>query len=137
MFVKEQASVVRKEWSAFIDKVLHEKPALIKRNRDQIAALSMDHLNALLSSIRFPCSYLQEKDGSWTVVLNNIDLAVNSKTREAALELLAIDLLEYAQEYWDDFDRYFRSTNRKHHFPYVVKVLLQKDLKAVMSLLNA
>jgi len=137
MFVKEQASIVRKEWSAFIDKVLHEKPTLIKRNRDQIAALSLDHLDALLSSVRFSIHVLHEEDGSWTVVLDNIDLAVNSKTREEALELLAQDLMDYAQEYWDNFDLYYRSTNRRHHFPYVVKVLLQKDLKAVISLFNA
>ena len=62
---------------------------------------------------------------------------MNAKTKEGALELLAQDLMEYAQEYIDDFDRFYRSSNRKDHFPYVVKVLLQKDLRAVMDLLHA
>ncbi len=137
MFVKEQASNVRKEWSTFIDKVLHEKPVMIKRNRDQIVAFSLDHLNTLLSTVTFSCVYLQEDDSSWTVALSNIDLAVNAKTKEGALELLAQDLMEYAQEYVDDFDHFYRSSNRKDHFPYVVKVLLQKDLRAIMDLLHA
>ena len=137
MFVKEQASQVRKEWSAFIDRVLHEKPAMIKRNRDQIAALSLDHLKTLLSSVKFTVSYLHEEDASWTAILSNFDLVVNAKTKKEALEDLAQDLIEYANEYMDEFDQYYRSTNRKQHFPYVVKVLIQKDLKAVMELLDA
>lgn len=137
MFVKEQASQVRKEWSAFIDRVLHEKPAMIKRNRDQIAALSLDHLKTLLSTVKFTVSYHQEEDASWTAILSNFDLVVNAKTKKEALEDLAQDLIEYANEYMDEFDQYYRSTNRKQHFPYVINVLIQKDLKAVMELLDA
>jgi len=42
MFAKEQASNVRREWSAFLDKVLHEKPSMIKRNRDHKVLLQKD-----------------------------------------------------------------------------------------------
>ncbi len=137
MFETEQASNVRKEWSFFIDKVLHEKPAIIKRRRDSIAAFSMEHLKTLLSGIKFPVDLKQEQDETWTAMLKNIDLAVNAKTKNEALNQLAKDLMDYANEYMDEFELYYRSRNRKDHFPYIVKVLLQKDQKAVVDLLDA
>jgi hypothetical protein len=137
MFEIEQASNVRKEWSFFIDKVLHEKPAIIKRHRDSIAAFSMEHLKTLLSGIKFPVDLKQEQDETWTAMLKDIDLAVNAKTKNEALKILSQDLMDYADEYMDEFEVYYRSRNRKNHFPYIVKVLLQKDQKAVLDLLDA
>jgi hypothetical protein len=137
MFEIEQASNVRKEWSFFIDKVLHEKPAIIKRHRDSIAAFSMEHLKTLLSGIKFPVDLKQEQDETWTAMLKNIDLAVNANTKNEALNQLAKDLMDYANEYMAEFELYYRSHNRKDHFPFIMKVLLQKDQKAVLDLLDA
>ncbi len=137
MFETEQASNVRKEWSFFMDKVLHEKPAIIKRRRDSIAAISLEHLHALLSGIKFQVNLKREKDETWTAMLKDIDLAVNAETKTKALNSLAQDLMDYANEYMNEFELYYRSHNRKADFPYIVKVLLQKDQKAVLDLLDA
>lgn len=137
MFETEQASNVRKEWSFFIDKVLHEKPAIIKRRRDSIAVFSLEHLKTVISGVKFQVELKQEKDETWTAILKDIDLAVNANTKQKTLDLLAKDLMDYANEYMDEFEVYYRSRNRKNHFPYIVKVLLQKDQKAVLDLLDA
>ena len=137
MFETEQASSVRKEWSFFIDKVLHEKPAFIKRRRDSIAAFSLEHLTTLLDGIKFQVDLTQEKDETWTAMLKDLDLTVNASTKNEALNLLSQDLMDYANEYMDEFEAYYRSRNRKNHFPNIVKVLLQKDQKAVLDLLDA
>lgn len=75
MFEIEQASNVRKEWSFFIDKVLHEKPAIIKRRRDSIAVFSLEHLKTLISGVKFQVELTQEKDETWTAILKDIELA--------------------------------------------------------------
>jgi hypothetical protein len=97
----------------------------------------MEHLKTLLSGIKFPVDLKQEQDETWTAMLKDIDLAVNAKTKNEALKILSQDLMDYADEYMDEFEVYYRSRNRKNHFPYIVKVLLQKDQKAVLDLLDA
>ncbi|MCG6197514.1 hypothetical protein H1215_10065, partial [Anoxybacillus sp. LAT_38] len=50
---------------------------------------------------------------------------------------LAQELLEYAQEYYEDFATYYSAPNRRAHFPYVLKVLIQDDLQGIVHLLDA
>ena len=41
---------VRKEFGKFIDTVIHERPTVVKRNRDQFLALSIVQTKVLLES---------------------------------------------------------------------------------------
>ena len=40
---------------------------------------------------------------------------------------LAKELIDYAEEYINDFRLYYNSPNRKNHFPYIYRVLLASD----------
>ncbi len=40
---------------------------------------------------------------------------------------LAKELIDYAEEYINDFRFYYNSPNRKNHFPYIYRVLLASD----------
>ena len=131
------ATDVRKEWGRFIDTVVHEKPAVVKRNRDFFLSLSVNHLMALLRDISFKAGHFTEDDNSVTVTIENLDLVVNAENMEAAKKALARELMEYAQEYFNEFQLYFYSLNRQPHFPYVLKVLIQKDIQGVMDLISA
>lgn len=62
---------------------------------------------------------------------------VNSPNQELALNDLAKELIEYAQDYINEFQMYYNSKNRKHHFPYVLRVLLAQDAEEVKGLINA
>lgn len=122
-----KASDVRKEWSKFIDEVKWVKPALVKRNRDIIAVLSFDLLEFILREYKLTVEINQEEDGSYTGILNEMDLMANAIDMESLELELARELLEYSEEYMNEFVLYYNSPNRKNHFPYVYRVILASD----------
>ncbi|KJR98027.1 MAG: hypothetical protein VR68_12120 [Peptococcaceae bacterium BRH_c4a] len=131
------ATDVRREWGKFIDTVVHEKPGVVKRNRDCFLSLSINHAMALLKDRTFKARFVTEGDGSVTATLDNFDLVVNEKDETSAKKALAEELVEYANEYFKDFQLYYNSLNRQPHFPYVLKVLIQNDISGVVSLIDA
>ena len=49
----EQATNVRKEWSAVCDSVIHEKPKFIKRTRDKMWFSSLETMKNILDIYKF------------------------------------------------------------------------------------
>lgn len=49
----EQATAVRKEWSAVCDNVIHEKPKFIKRTRDKMWFSNLETMFEILSAYKF------------------------------------------------------------------------------------
>lgn len=131
------ATDVRKDWGSFIDHVIRFKPSLVKRNRDYIAAISLEHLEAILTPYRFNLEYEKEADGSFSGSLKELDLLANAESLDALKTEIAKELSIYAQEYMDEFEKYYRAPNRKPHFPYILRVLIQKNEDAVRGLLDA
>lgn len=131
------ATDVRRHWGQFNDDIVREGPRFVKRNRDEWAALSSEHLKVVLSTFSFEAEIVQEEDGSFTATLKGFDLVENGDTQEEALELLVEELIEYANEYQDNFKFYFQSPNRRNHFPYIMNVLVQDDTEGVKSLIRA
>jgi len=131
------ASEVRKDFSRFIDQVVHERPIVFKRNRDKILSLSIEQINALLEEVKFKAELFNEEDGSVTMVLEGFDLVVNGLNQEQTFEKMAEELVDYAQDYFEQFSLYSKSPNRKKHFPYVMKVALSEDIPAIVRLINA
>lgn len=132
-----KASDVRREWSKFIDEVKWIKPALVKRNRDIIAVLSFDLLEFILKEYKLTVEVKKEGDGSYTGVLNEMDLMVNAGDIESLELEMANELLEYSEEYMNEFAFYYGSPNRKNHFPYVYRsILASDDIKKVKDLFS-
>ncbi|MFZ5634424.1 MAG: hypothetical protein ACOY40_16445 [Bacillota bacterium] len=131
------ATDVRRDWGRFVDEVVHNKPRVVKRNRDYFLSLSLNHANTLLKGITFKAQFVKEDDGSVTASLENFDLVVNAENEAAAIKALAQELVEYAHEYFGEFQLYYNSLNRQPHFPYVLKVLIQQDIEGVIGLINA
>lgn len=129
------ATDVRKEWERFIDNVVHGMPKVVKRNRDYFVSMSLTHILELLKEYSFKAEYLKEDDGTVTATLDNFDLVVNSNDETSARRALAEELVEYAQEYFNEYQFYYNSPNRQHHFPYIMAVLLQDDLDGVINLI--
>jgi len=76
-------------------------------------------------------------DNNNDLSLKELDIIVNAASLEALKTEITKELTEYAQEYMDEFDKYYGAPNRKPHFPYVMRVLIQKDEYAVNGLLDA
>jgi len=138
MFMKLlNASEVRNDFSSFIDKVVREKPMVFKRNRDQVLSMSIEQANSLLETHRFKAILIPEEDGSITITLEDFDLVVNAPDRNQALLKMAEELIDYAQDYLDQFALYFKAANRKKHFPYVMKVALAEGIQEVAGFIDA
>lgn len=131
------ATDVRKNWGGFIDGVVRGRPEFVKRNRDYIAALSIPQLQTILSAYSFSLEYSQEDDGSFSGSLNEIDLVANAPSLPELKRALAHELVEYANEYMENYALYSQAPNRRGHLPYVLRVLIQPGEEAVAALINA
>ncbi len=132
----EQATAVRKEWSAFCDSVIHEKPKFIKRTRDKMWFSNLDTISEILQAYQFTTLKYIEDDGSVTLSLNEIDLVENGKNEEEARLNLGRSILEYSLDYYDEYELYSHSPNRKKHIPYIFKALIIDDPQKIGDMLQ-
>ena len=130
------ATAVRNNWGQFIDDVIRKGPQFVKRNRDEWAALSSEHLRAAFESFQFEAELLKEVDGSTTAVIKGFDIVSNGENEEKALDELTELLIDYAKVYRADFELYYRSPNRRAHFPYIMNVLIQENREEVRKLIQ-
>lgn len=132
----EQATNVRKEWSAVCDSVIHEKPKFIKRTRDKMWFSSLETMKNILDIYQFTAQKWIEEDGTVTLSLNEIDLVENGEDEDAARFKLAQSILEYSVDYYNNYAVYSQSTNRKSHIPYIFKALIIDDAKQIGEILQ-
>ena len=130
------ATEVRKDWGGFIDSLVREKPKFIKRSRDFVFASSLDMMTEMLKAYTFSANVFKEEDNSITMSLNEIDIVANGENFDKALNILTDDLIEYANDYYKDFDYWFSAPNRKVHLPYVINVLVKDDKERVKSIIK-
>ena len=77
-----------------------------------------------------------EKDGSITLSLNEIDLVENGKDEAEARLNLGKSILEYAMDYYNEYETYSHSPNRKGHIPYIFKALIIDDPQKIGDMLQ-
>lgn len=106
-------------------------------NRDLFISFSITQLMDFLKPYQFNAQYYPEDDGTVTATLNQFDIVVNSRDNNNAKVALAREIIKYSQEYFDEFQLYYHTPNRRSHFPYVVKVLVPKDLDSIVRLIDA
>ena len=83
----EQATAVRKEWSAVCDSVIHNKPKFISRTRDKMWFSNLETMSEILEIYQFTADRYIEEDGSVTLSLKEIDLVENGKEQKKAYPL--------------------------------------------------
>ena len=130
------ATDVRKNWSQFNDDIVREGPRFVRRNRDEWAALSSEHLQAAFDHLPISAIIYYEEDGTITMSLKEIDIVENADSIEDVIDLTADSLIDYAQEYMDSFSKYYNSANRKAHLPFILKVIAQPDYETIKSLIR-
>ena len=120
----EQATAVRKKWSAVCDSVIHEKPKFIKRTRDKMWFSNLETISDILQIYQFTALKYIEDDGSVTLSLNEIDLIENGKDEQEVRLNMGKAIFEYALDYYNEYEMYSHSPNRKKHIPYIFKALI-------------
>lgn len=132
----EQATTVRKEWSAVCDSVIHEKPKFIKRTRDKMWFSNLEIIAEFLEAYDFTAMKYIEEDNTVTLSLNEIDLVENGKDEYEARLNMGKAILEYAMDYYNEYEVYSRSPNRKKHIPYIFKALIIDNPEKIGALLQ-
>ena len=118
---------VRKHWSESINSVIRQRPMFIQRNRDKLAFMSIDQLQLLLKPFKLTMRILKEDDGSYTGMIDELDLLENAKTVSELKVKLIKELFCYCEEYMGEFQKHYHSINRRNHFPYVYNVLANEN----------
>lgn len=124
------ATEIRNNFSYYIDTVVREKPIAIKRNRDILLLLSDQMAKDLLNDLTIQAE-LTKEDGIIVGILKGFDIVVYGESEQEVIQKLAEGLLEYAQDYVNDFKLFYNAPNRKCHFPYVLKILLSSTVEEV------
>lgn len=128
------ATEARENFSEFLDDVVRKSPQAIKRHRDSFITMSPSQMDAMLPNLTYTVSYDIEQNGSFSGTLEDVEITGNAETLEALMEILASYLVEYAQDYLAEFNRYFHSPNRRAHFPYIMKAVAQPDVASLAAL---
>ena len=123
----ERATNVRKEWSAVCDSVIHNKPKFIKRTRDKMWFSNLETMSEILKAYRFSAERFIEEDGSVTLSLNEIDLIENGADEQTSRLNLGKAILDYSTDYYNNYELYSHSPNRRQHIPYIFKALIMDN----------
>jgi hypothetical protein len=121
------ATEVRRNWSAVMESVVREKPRFIKRTRDYMVLADVKLFEHLLAAYHFTADKFTEEDGSITLSLRELDLVEHAQTEAEAKELLGKSILDYAEDFYQEFSLWSAAPNRKSHIPYVLKALVIDD----------
>ena len=123
----QNATDVRRNWSEVTDRVIREKPQFIKRTRDCMVLTDVKLFESLLAVYHMTADIFIEDDGSITLSLRELDLAENAPTEAEARKLLGESILDYAEDFYKEFQLWSVAPNRKSHIPYVLKALVIND----------
>lgn len=122
----------QKSWTQTIESA-SRRPVFISDPAGSIAMLSIQTLSALLTNVQYEAAEFKEDDGSVTLSLDAMDIAVNAETLASAKFDLAQAILEYAEEYYSNFETYSASPNRRSHLPYIMKALIAESTEEIVA----
>jgi hypothetical protein len=138
MLSELQFTEARNQFSTLFDSVFNlYNPAIVKRKQtEQVAMLRVDLLKMVLEDYKLNPEIIQEDDGSITLALDSLELYSNNTTLDLAIKDLIEDLKIYAQDYLDRSQLFIHAPNRKHHFPYVLRISLCGNNEEIRALLG-
>lgn len=119
-----------KDWEQLIASA-SRRPVFISAPAGSMALLSFRTLSTLLNHVQYEATEMTEDDGSVTLSLDAMDIAVTAGTLAGAKDALASEILEYAEEYYSNFETYSAAPNRSKHLPYVMKALISNTIREV------
>lgn len=127
------ATDVRKNWSTVLDEV-REKPQFVKRTHDFSVLMNTDLLNLLLDDVKVSVNIIRDEN-KFVVSSDDVDIVSSGNSEKEAIDNFIFDLMEYCQEFYDEFDFWSSAPNRKSHIPVVLKVCAAKNKKEVENII--
>ncbi|RKL65801.1 hypothetical protein CR203_18230 [Salipaludibacillus neizhouensis] len=115
------------------DKLKH--PFKIKGMSADFYGLNVDHIQLILEKHILQVVVKKDNDNMFYGSIKELMITTQGSTITDLVTDVAIQLKEYADDYFNNFDRYYHSRNRRSHFPFLLKVVVQKDVKAIEQLI--
>jgi len=88
-------------------------------------------IKSLLSVYTFTAGRYIGPDGSVTLSLNELNLVENDKTEDETRTKLAASILEYAHDFYNDFNYWGAAPNLKGNIPYILKAIILDDVDKI------
>lgn len=141
MLLSAQLTVtqVRKDMSAFADRVIHHEPAVrvTRGHREAFFAIDEMKFRDVLRAYRFTMEYERGEDGRYYGSLEQIsDIIGEGDTLDELKRDLVSYLVEYAEGYAKELQLYYNAPNRRPHFPYILNVLAQQSVDDIIGLID-
>jgi len=133
-----QFTAARSSFTELFDSVWHRcLPAVVRRRQaEEVLLLRRDLVGEVLKAYRLRPEVLPEEDGSVTLAVDELELAVNAPTLEGAVKELARELKLYARDYLERLPLFLNAPNRRGHFPYMLRVWLCETDEEIEGLLE-
>ena len=133
-----QASEVRKNFAETLNESEYRKPQIFRRRSTEFAIMTMDDLYDLLGMAVIPVT-VQQSEGAFIVTSELMeDIIAIGNTMQDALAAFEKELRDYAHEYYENFALYSNAPNRKHHAPYIFRILAAtNDLTDMFEIAHA
>ena len=106
----------------------------MEAHAERITAICANMLQFFLETLNFTVSFDAEDDGSFTGIVEELDLCENSQSKNGCMMLLLEAMKEYAQDFYREFDLWSSAPNRRKHIPYVIKILSSSDKKLLEAM---
>ncbi len=135
MLLAEKSSAVRKDWSRFVDEVIHKAPKFVQRNeRDVFVSMNMHYMSLLMDNIRYSVNIDYDAESNEYVgTMNDFWFVEAGETEDEVKQKLAEQLLDSAIDYFKDLNLYHTTPDFKKQFPKVLKALVIDDVNGVIE----
>jgi len=77
---------------------------------------------------------VEPSDGKYVILCPELDLATEGNTPEAAFEELVEMVIDYSEQYMDEYERFSQSPNRAIHAPFIQVIHDMKSKENVRAL---
>lgn len=128
-----KSSEVRSQWSSMVDEVVRNKPIIVNRTRDNFVMINDNLLLEMLSYINLEVELSKDSDDTILASCDMLSIYESGEDEQTAKDNLVESIIEYAYEFYEEYNLYSNAPNRKSHLPYVFKILLAKDKAALME----
>ena len=134
---KQNFSTARNNFKTVFDTVaIQQRPLIVHRHRDEVFLISRRLQKELLAGIGLSAEVLPEENGSVTIAVDALEIAVNGGNREEAIQELLAELKRYAADYMERIQLFVNAPNRRAHLPFVLRIILADNDDEILQMVN-
>lgn len=126
----------RKDMSSFFDSVIHEKPIILKRRKNEAVLIEKDLLKLFLIDSKIEVKSEQDKEKNTILWAHRLNVWGKGETKAEAIDDLCKNLYNYANDIYNNFMFYFYGQNIRELLGCVFNILLCEDEAKVKNILQ-